>query len=370
MSWPSSGTLFIGLMLAGCDRGQPVVAPRDYPAALGVPTLSPAPDLTISIPDSIGGASAEMGRAEMLGDGSIAMADWDGQRILVFDSAGALTRVIGRAGSGPGEFRAPVLTSGLAGDSLLVWDPYLRRISRLSATTGSGRESNLSAEAASGSAPLVGELADGPLVLRHERFDADPRTGGTRVTTEIRLLDPRGGKTMTIMTIEAVPHGDAQGFRFFSPRIQVAVAEDRILVGYPDRWEIDLIDAAGSRVGTLIRPWTARRVTEADRARVRDAMTRPDLAPGFLDDDRFDLTWPAFGTILRGPCGTIWVLEYAAPYISPDSASIFDRDGTLVGVLGLPADFKPTAVTEKALIGTAWNDLGVIEIRRYGVRWP
>src|SRR5262245_11816672 len=99
---------------------------------VGPPSIVPTPALTFSIPDSIGGASADMGRAVRLASGRVAIGDWEGKRVLVFDSLGRLDRVIGRAGSGPGEYQGPTLIQSFGGDSLLVWDAYLRRVSWLS----------------------------------------------------------------------------------------------------------------------------------------------------------------------------------------------------------------------------------------------
>jgi hypothetical protein len=53
-------------------------------------------------------------------DGSIYVADPGNHRIAVFDSAGALVRFIGRAGSGPGEFQGAVLHVAIGGDTVFV----------------------------------------------------------------------------------------------------------------------------------------------------------------------------------------------------------------------------------------------------------
>jgi hypothetical protein len=310
-----------------------------------------------------------MGRAVFLENGRLAIGDWEGQRILLFDSIGSLTGILGRAGSGPGEFRAPVLVQAFAGDSLLVWDPYLRRVTRLSASTGAGHSIDLPTDAAYGSAPIVGRLADGRLVLRHERFTPAEGDGAPLVTTEVRLASAEGTRWETLATLDPVPQGDAGGYRFFAPRAQVAVVNGRVLFGIPTQWNINTRSLEGAPPLALHRAWAPRPVTPSDRSNARAAVVRPDMAPGFADDDRFDATWPAFGTILQGPRGTTWVLDYAAPYLSPDSVSVFSDRGALLGVLALPSGFKPTDVGESALLGVARTPTGDLEIRRHALRW-
>lgn len=354
------------MLLAGCGAGTDVAIPPPNPA-LDLPSIDTFAVRRVPIPDSLGGASADMGRAVFLGDGQIAIGDWDGKRVLLFDSTGSPIRVIGREGAGPGEFRAPVLVQAIRRDSLLIWDPYLRRVSRLSVRDGTGGDFVLPSEAASGSAPVVGILEDGRLVLRHESIANDPTS--PQVVTEIRVLSWGAARWRTIARLAPVARGDAGGYRFFQRRIQVAVAGNRILVGHADAWRIDVLDPGGRLVDSLQRPWHARAVTLEDKARARAAIDRPALAPGFLDDDRFDAEWPPFATILAGPRNTSWVLDYAPPYASPDSVSVFNGGSGLLGVLALPAAFKPTDVTDRAILGVARTADGDFEVVQYSLRW-
>jgi hypothetical protein len=133
----------------GCSNPSPHTE-QSLPAPTGIPSIADEPSLTFRIPASIGGASSEIGRTAFLGGGRIAVDDYDGKRVLVFDSTGHLTRIIGRGGSGPGEFQTPTLVQTFAADSLLVWDAALRRLSFLSATTGTGTAVQLPSTLANG----------------------------------------------------------------------------------------------------------------------------------------------------------------------------------------------------------------------------
>lgn len=64
--------------------------------------------------------------------GLIFVADWTGQRVVVFDSAGVYIKSIGRAGDGPGEFRSPTALAVDPYGAIAVWDARRGVISRWS----------------------------------------------------------------------------------------------------------------------------------------------------------------------------------------------------------------------------------------------
>ncbi|MEO8031579.1 MAG: 6-bladed beta-propeller [Gemmatimonadota bacterium] len=62
--------------------------------------------------------------------GSIYVSDLGNSRVVVFNAAGQIERLIGKKGNGPGEFQAPGVNAMLSGDSLLaVVDAGSRRVS-------------------------------------------------------------------------------------------------------------------------------------------------------------------------------------------------------------------------------------------------
>jgi hypothetical protein len=342
----------------------------DGPRATGLPVIGAAPELAFGMPDSIGGASAELGRVLRLASAGFAVGDWDGHRILVFDSLGVLQRIIGRDGSGPGEFRAPSLIQAFSGDSLLVWDPSLRRITWLDARTGLGHSVTVSSAQLYGGAPIVGLLADGRMVAKDERpLGAGSGSKAVRGTA-LLLLDRAGERTGRSIDSLAVEVGDARGYRFFQPRLETATDGSRIFAGASTQWSIVILGPDGNRLGSLSRPWTPLVVTDGDKAAIRASISRPDMALGFLDDDRFDPTVPAFGRIIPITDGAIWVLDYAAPSQAPDSASLFDHDGRWLGTLALPPRFRPTDAGQDFIAGLGTRDDGDLEVRMYALRWP
>ncbi len=72
---------------------------------------------------------ARVSRAYMAPDGRTFVTDQVQRRVLEFASDGALLRVFGRSGDGPGEFRGPTAMSVWGRDSLVVTDLTNRRVS-------------------------------------------------------------------------------------------------------------------------------------------------------------------------------------------------------------------------------------------------
>jgi hypothetical protein len=353
--------------MLSCTPAERTTAAAKQDAPSSLPVIATAPSLTIAIPDSIGGASADMGNVVRLATGAIAIADWDGHRVLVFDSAGLLRRVVGRDGSGPGEFRAPMLLQAFGGDSLLIWDVYLKRLSWLDAGSGSGPSISLASAGLMGGNPVIGLLDDGRVVARKEQVIQPSSGKPPGRLASLLVLDARGNRVGTVAESLAYTTGDAHGYRFFQPTLQTATDGERILAGVSTEWRIATYAPDGQHVGDLVRPWKPRPVTDIDKAGIRASLTRSDMAPGFLDEDRFDATVPAFGRILPAADGSIWVLAYAAPYQAPDSVSIFSHEGQFLGAFALPPQFRPTEVGQDYVIGTATGEDGDLEIRAYSL---
>lgn len=63
-----------------------------------------------------------------LEDGRVAVLSSQGKQLLLFEPSGRLSRTIGRAGEGPGEFTRPEHLQYLPPDTLVVWDYFMSSI--------------------------------------------------------------------------------------------------------------------------------------------------------------------------------------------------------------------------------------------------
>lgn len=134
------------LALAGCaftDAPAPLLERSDSAGVEVIRlTAPPADTLRLGSPEvRIGSTGLEGSEREifqlltdlaLLPEGQVAVVDNRGARVALFDSTGAWVRDFGRSGEGPGEYTAPLALSARA-DTLFVWDPLQRRMSRFTA---------------------------------------------------------------------------------------------------------------------------------------------------------------------------------------------------------------------------------------------
>jgi hypothetical protein len=117
-------SLAVFIAAACADDAQRTFADADGLLPGDAPALRIEPLLTAS-----GGETGFGGIGTVLadGDGNIYVRDFRANEIVVLDPAGQRVRSIGRAGEGPGEFRA-LASIAWFGDTLLALDSQLRRI--------------------------------------------------------------------------------------------------------------------------------------------------------------------------------------------------------------------------------------------------
>lgn len=143
--------------------------------------------------------------------GWVFVAQPDYHEVWVIDEAGKRTKIIGRRGRGPGEFESPQAMYW-KGDSLVVWDQRLSRLSLFSEDGGFLRSSM--APVLSSALGLLGE--DG-VVMTHGALSRDLISG--RVTVQpLRRQGMRSGEidTLAVLRVDhsmmAVKTGRGTGY--------------------------------------------------------------------------------------------------------------------------------------------------------------
>lgn len=134
------------------------------------------------------GETGNPAQAVMVGD-RVMVLDRSNRQIVAFDLAGRRLSAVGREGAGPGEFRSP---SGLwaVGDSVLVYDHTLRRVTVLGPGAAVARTATLAAHPRGRGLPLVvAVVAPGKLVTS---WLTGVRNGFARDTTLLTLHAPSG----------------------------------------------------------------------------------------------------------------------------------------------------------------------------------
>jgi hypothetical protein len=198
--------------------------------------------------------------AAFLPDGRVVVMHAAGRELLLLDTAGALVRTIGRAGSGPGEFRAVASVFALPTGHLVAFDPVQRRAIRFD-TLGAALEQRSLAVPPTESGTFRpdadwGVAADGDLLVTASRAEASADTthgvtvrrfwrgaedGWRRAAADAAVEDstralPGGGLTLVPFATQPLAAvcgddlvlADAQSLR--APRVQRVTREGALRV--------------------------------------------------------------------------------------------------------------------------------------------
>lgn len=297
------------------------------------------------------------------GTGNAHIVDMRADRIVVVDPDGGFVRIVGGSGEGPGELRSPssihvfrdggyVINCTGAIEVFAPGGKHLRRISMDLATTGSPR---WDAKA----------FPDGSFVSTVFRFDVE------RYRRGLEQLDPPG-RPLEVFPVEhgqpevlytaweltqenagrrngrSSPDGAANlsAGRAFEPGLHFdATSDGRLTLVDSIGYRIKLISRDGEVVGTVERPITPLRVTEAMReARRAEYVARevPSNVGIFrieresVDKLTFAEEVPVIANIAVDWDDRIWVERTGGDGVGPGPTDIVTPDGGYVGTL--PAD--------------------------------
>ena len=184
------------------------------------------------------GALAKITRVES-GDFVVASLQ-NGAEMLVYDSQGRYRESFGRSGEGPGEFHSPGfgVLRPLPGGGVLVLDPLMRRITRLSATWEFESSTDLGGSYATNLIPLPSRA--GYVLASWGRTEESQRAEITQV------IDLDGN---LVETIAVVPTDDRMRSFFFSPL--ATDGEGRVWRALPTEYAVEAWDPADT--GVVVR---------------------------------------------------------------------------------------------------------------------
>lgn len=350
-------------------------------------TVSTQPLLTIGVVDGPPEYSLSLVRSAIrLKDGRIAVADGGSSSIRFYSSAGRFLSSSGRQGRGPGEYVDIGTMGRLPGDTLVVADGILQRISFLDASgayvrsigleLGKGfysvgyynvvgilKEGNILAY--SGSGRGFKEEDAGRLIQDTLQFFWFGRTGefGGRLTALPGA--PRWGlRTVAGVSFPYVPFGGGP---------VSAVSRDRFVIGRGVEPELLVFDGNGE-LKRVIRWPARRRASSVEMDRLRDQMLGPERTSAQRNSNRRLLaeapapdSLPATRAVLVDKVGNIWVEQYRAPWESSPVWEIFNPDGRWLGNVRTPSRFRIHEIGSDYLLGTWRNDLDVEYLRMYGL---
>lgn len=290
-----------------------------------------------------------------LEDGRVIVAEGSPPRLLSFAASGTLLTSAGRRGSGPGEFEAISFVQ-VIGDSLLMYDPRLRRASVFTDSLRFVRSFSLRPPAAGGFPPLVGSFQDGTLLATSQRIVPPPPQGGM-VRPKLVLLryTPDGDSSDSLVTVVGDEAAVVQGIiarPSFAKRTRLAVGLDEFVVTTSERFELLVFGQDGQLRRIIRRGLEPVLVAEADVEQFRVAGLEGTM------------TYPSIDAILLDRDGSMWVKEHQATDGSATWVK-FSRDGRMHGAMEPPAEFEPMQVGEDFVLGVWRNELGEESVRLY-----
>src|SRR5690606_3522039 len=263
-------------------------------------------------------------QATLLTNHRIAVLDYGASELSIFSPDGMLDTVVGRHGGGPGEFRAAQAIQRLSGDTLAVWDAAARRVSWIG-PNGSFLRSWAHPGGGKGPVRFVGVLADGAVLVRELQVGSRVVAGEVEVMSELVAYVPSGEKRSYGQNREETRLPDR--YRWFGWRLYAATDQERLAVGSSDSAKVRLLGLATGKSVVLRWPWSPTLVTDSLRSLVRELAGERNAAPAVTADVAFAEVVPAFGGILFGRTGNVWVTDFAEAYQAPNVAWVFDSSG-------------------------------------------
>ena len=344
-------------------------------------------------------------------DGSVVVVDRGAQTVRLYDPQGTFQKILGGPGAGPGEFTDPVSVLIIAGDTVIVWDQALLRVTRfgpqgdltavqtvdwgklasrlglemMSKGSGSGGKGpGVSSSLFPGSMEPLGH--GGFLTRLVEKAGANPPTGSHR---------PRGGALRVSEDLSVIDtlmfFGDTEQVSVDAPwgpfsvtppgakqtRIAHRGNPPRICIGDQEESEIRCFAPDGGR--SAFR-WVSEPVllTEYDVAAWREETVRlfdlklsRDQVLEMLDQVPVPEVRPTYSQILLDPMGNLWVERGPTGGMSGTSTDflVFDSWGILLGLVTLP----PVQVMDIGLdyvLGVYEDELEIQYVRIHELRKP
>ena len=318
--------------------------------------------------------------AGFLSDGRITAADYGASGLKLFRPDGTFERKIGRDGEAPGEFRNVWGVQVAPGDTLVVADSRLRRVTRFDAD---GRLVDIIAIRMPGAEPMgsVLPLADGRLLVvpswSSVMLGPDPAIGLHRVPVPLLVYGTDGTLQDTLgmfpgVETEVIRAGAriTMGSPTFTRGLAVAMHGDGTWVGTGDDLEARLFTPDGALQRILRVPDADLAVTAADVQGVRDRalarLTAPDqraFVEQMFANAVVTARRAAYSYFLVDGEGNLWTSPTETVSTPFGPWNVFDRDDRWLGEFEFPEGFRPYDIRDGRVLGR-WRDESDVEYLR------
>lgn len=371
------------------SAGITIVENRGAPPEAGPWALGPLPDLTIGALD--GQAENQLwdvAGATVLSDGRLAVINRGTLEVRLYRGDGQFLRAFGGKGEGPGEFSYMELAGTLPGDTLVLSDLDLRRITLIHPDVGFVRSAAISEDLLRWNW-TVGLIGNSIMRGGMERYELsthpEGRRGMERVPTSFQTATLTGALEVDFGTFPfreifydmGTINGHETSVAFdvpFGMEASFAVGETRFFFGPGDRYEIKVFDSE-THLQRIIRwnrpllPVTSHHLDallERKVAGAGDDQEAREISQEFRDTPAASHL-PAYLGFEVDRLGSLWVRDYPEFPEEPQTYHIFDRQGHLVGRVGIPQGMTVLEIGADYLLTLVKDEMGVEYLHRYGL---
>lgn len=280
-------------------------------------------------------------------------------------------RLIGREGEGPGEFGRPARVQILPGDSVLVWDSQLQRITVFPAA--GDEPAYVQPLATQERAISVWRLAGsaGHIARSSTTYMADGSDEGSTRTTVLRHVHEADGRVADQVLFD-YPAGEAlvhrgegfvsvAGHPFARESFVGILGGDRVVHTPSDDLEVRILDLGGQVETALSYETTPIPVTRRELNAAADGLSD---AFGELLRDGAPYVWPALTGMVVDDRDRIWLGIRKVDRSTVEWAA-FAADGTHQVSVDLPVDIDLYAIRGDRMVGVARDELDVARVRVY-----
>jgi hypothetical protein len=299
-------------------------------------------------------------------DGLIVVADRLGARVTFLAPDGAIRRVVGREGSGPGEFRAPMAVLPCSADSLFVFDYLLRRVTVLDGHGAVTRQES---------------LRDFPSVIACDKSGVMAMMG---MPSNLQPPNDRGeSPPLSAPLVVRGTHGDTL-WRELLPDVgeprplgrltRLAIGGGAVYVGTQLRAGVARIDLRSKRRTMLQVGRLDRTPTSAHVERAIDALVAPLPVASDREQSRRMLrqipmpkTLVPFTALLVDPVGLLWSVV-SVPGDGETRLDVHDPTGRVRARLRMDGDVVVHEVGPDYVLGVRKTDDDEDEVVVYRLR--
>lgn len=329
----------------------------------------------------------EVSRLAVDSKGRIFVLDGQAQHIQVYSPDGIYEQTIGARGGGPGELRSAMALLIGPGDTLLVPDGMNLRFNRYAPDGSSAGSFRMVLE--EGRPMGFRTTASGMIAEQMRPLMLPGQPAAENPTDVIVLLAIDGSVTDTLMTFPSGELIGPGGVTVYAPEPAWDLTDElRLIFGVSDDYRIQLF-SGGQLERIVTKPFEREPVADRHKEAIMSEMERrwagADLSAEVRAQlrDRFQIAdfFPAFGAVVAGPLGTIWVqrlksaseLSAARPEsftgtgapewnymdIGTPEWEVLDPEGRFLGVVTMPRRFTPTVFRGDKLYGVWRDEFGV-----------